>query len=392
MLVRNPRFREWSQAAQPDGYPDRIELRLDVPHGAAVDAVLRGRGGRPCLDGRTRRDGCASSSPSTRPQTHVEPRAERRHAVPQHARAAVRRRARAPGAELRDRPPRRSCARSAAPQPATPTCQILPPNFPGYVRYCPYDAPDLRTARRLVAASGTRGMRVDGVVIRDLCAGRAGCRRAAAPSRLPSRDGGDPDRRDAKAYFERPSDSRSRAQAVTWLVGCRLSRPVQLPRPAAELRSVPARLSRTTPNCAEFCNPAIDARMRSAARAQTENRAARQSPMGRSRPRARRRRPVAAALQPPRRRARCRSAWAATATTRSTARSSTSSGSGKRGGRPGRALTNHVGPPDALTTDAISGTRARPARSRGRCSRLCQEDAAGFALLFSSAVKSRDVV
>src|SRR6185295_18736541 len=43
---------------------------------------------------------------------------------------------------------------------ATPTCQILPPNFPGYVRFCPYDAPDLRSARRLVRASGTRGMRV----------------------------------------------------------------------------------------------------------------------------------------------------------------------------------------------------------------------------------------
>src|SRR5918994_6522494 len=30
-LVRNPLFREWSHAAQPDGYPDRIEARLDMP-------------------------------------------------------------------------------------------------------------------------------------------------------------------------------------------------------------------------------------------------------------------------------------------------------------------------------------------------------------------------
>jgi peptide/nickel transport system substrate-binding protein len=43
---------------------------------------------------------------------------------------------------------------------ATPTCQILPPNFPGYVRYCPYHAPDMRIARHLITASGTRGMRV----------------------------------------------------------------------------------------------------------------------------------------------------------------------------------------------------------------------------------------
>jgi len=28
VLVRNPHFREWSKAAQPDGYPDRIVLHL----------------------------------------------------------------------------------------------------------------------------------------------------------------------------------------------------------------------------------------------------------------------------------------------------------------------------------------------------------------------------
>ena len=86
-------------------------------------------------------------------------------ADPQHAPAALRRRARAPRTQLRHRPSRLSCARSEAPSAATPTCQILPPNFPGYVRYCPYSAPDLRPARRLVAASGTRGAsRVDHMV------------------------------------------------------------------------------------------------------------------------------------------------------------------------------------------------------------------------------------
>ena len=48
-----------------------------------------------------------------------------------------------------------------------PTCQILPPGIPGFQRYCPYTlhpqpsgewtAPDLDRARRLIAASGTRG-------------------------------------------------------------------------------------------------------------------------------------------------------------------------------------------------------------------------------------------
>jgi peptide/nickel transport system substrate-binding protein len=53
---------------------------------------------------------------------------------------------------------------------AQATCQILPPNFPGYRPYCPYTAasgagrpwtaPDLAHARRLVARSHTLGMPV----------------------------------------------------------------------------------------------------------------------------------------------------------------------------------------------------------------------------------------
>jgi peptide/nickel transport system substrate-binding protein len=53
----------------------------------------------------------------------------------------------------------------------TPACQPLAPGLPGYKRYCPYtnhpredgawSGPDLARARRLVAASGTRGSLVD---------------------------------------------------------------------------------------------------------------------------------------------------------------------------------------------------------------------------------------
>jgi YVTN family beta-propeller protein len=56
------------------------------------------------------------------------------------------------------------------PDLATPTCQILPPGIPGYQPYCPFTTdpgtsgawvgPDLAAARRLVAASGTSGMSV----------------------------------------------------------------------------------------------------------------------------------------------------------------------------------------------------------------------------------------
>jgi peptide/nickel transport system substrate-binding protein len=54
--------------------------------------------------------------------------------------------------------------------PATTlTCQVMPPNFPGYEAYCPYTrdpgttwtAPDLETAQGLVNRSGTFGMPVE---------------------------------------------------------------------------------------------------------------------------------------------------------------------------------------------------------------------------------------
>jgi peptide/nickel transport system substrate-binding protein len=57
---------------------------------------------------------------------------------------------------------------AGGPQLAVPACQILPPNFPSYVPYCPYttgphtvwSGPDLAKARALVKQSGTFGMKV----------------------------------------------------------------------------------------------------------------------------------------------------------------------------------------------------------------------------------------
>ena len=42
LLVRNRRFREWSRAAQPDGYPDRIDIRMDDNPSHRIQAILNG--------------------------------------------------------------------------------------------------------------------------------------------------------------------------------------------------------------------------------------------------------------------------------------------------------------------------------------------------------------
>jgi peptide/nickel transport system substrate-binding protein len=54
------------------------------------------------------------------------------------------------------------------PQLAAPSCQVLPPGFPGHQDYCPYtknpgakwSAPDVAKAKALVKASGTAGQKV----------------------------------------------------------------------------------------------------------------------------------------------------------------------------------------------------------------------------------------
>jgi peptide/nickel transport system substrate-binding protein len=54
------------------------------------------------------------------------------------------------------------------PKLATPSCQVLPPGFPGHKDYCPYtknpgttwSAPDVAKAKQLVKESGTAGQKV----------------------------------------------------------------------------------------------------------------------------------------------------------------------------------------------------------------------------------------
>jgi len=153
-LTRNPRFREWSRAAQPEGYPDEIVVKLGVPISAQLRAVARGEAdfADPTLSGaseiaglRARYGSRLHSSPGpivvyTFLNTQLAPFDDIR----------VRR-------ALNYAVDREAVVRAfGGPDRAAPSCQILPANYPGYRPYCPYDR-DLAEARRLVAASGTRG-------------------------------------------------------------------------------------------------------------------------------------------------------------------------------------------------------------------------------------------
>ena len=161
--MRNPYFHEWSHAAQPDGYPDRIVFRRTAiprprsPLSSAAAPTTSTTASRP-----TASTSCKRGSPASSTST---PPIGTRRAGPQHPGRAIQRCPGSPGDQLRDRPRQRSPGCSA--RGASPPASCCRPGLPGYRRYCPYTldpnpagawhAPDLAKAERLIAASHTRG-------------------------------------------------------------------------------------------------------------------------------------------------------------------------------------------------------------------------------------------
>ncbi len=164
LLVRNPRFRPWSATAQPAGFPARISVRLGLQPGAEAAAVAAGR---------------ADVMLDTPPAAAL---ASLRRRVPQQMHTYALGWTYAMFLNTRLAPFNRIAARQALDlavdrsrvarlagglELARPTCQILPPEFPGYYPYCAstinpgpaglWRGAALSRARALVAASGTSG-------------------------------------------------------------------------------------------------------------------------------------------------------------------------------------------------------------------------------------------
>jgi len=168
-LVRNPSFREWSSAARPNGYVDRIEWAFGMRPKAQVEAVAGGEADLAFdADASERLGDLFVRFPA---QVHTSPEAGTYFAVldtrvPPFDDDAVRRAMNL--AIDRDRIVEIFGGEAAA----RATCQQLPPNFPGYATYCPYTlnpgpggegswtGPDMEQAQRLVRRSGTAGTRI----------------------------------------------------------------------------------------------------------------------------------------------------------------------------------------------------------------------------------------
>ncbi len=167
-LERNPHFQARG-LAQPNAYPDRIEIIMGGTPAEHVEAIKSGRLdftpdlGLPALRQLTEETDAefpsqlhsvdfpstvfAILNPKVPPFDDVRARKALNYAVD-----------------------RRALITAAGPLTRELSCQLLPENMIGYAPYCPYTkapnpsgqwtGPDLDTGRRLVAESGTSGQRV----------------------------------------------------------------------------------------------------------------------------------------------------------------------------------------------------------------------------------------
>jgi peptide/nickel transport system substrate-binding protein len=168
VLVRNPYFHVWNKIAQPAGYPNEIVEKYGLQVSNEVTEVENGEANE-VFDG----DSIPSDQLTTlnsaqySSQVHVNTLTADWYMALNTAKP--------PFNNLKARQAINYAANRTAyvkidggPSLAVPACQILPPNFPSYVPYCPYttgsqtvwSGPNVAKAKQLVQQSGTKGEKV----------------------------------------------------------------------------------------------------------------------------------------------------------------------------------------------------------------------------------------
>jgi peptide/nickel transport system substrate-binding protein len=169
VLVRNPYFKVWNAQAQPAGYPNEIVEKYGLQVSDEVTQVKNGQANE-VFDGDQIPSDQLSQLGSSQfaNQVHVNTlTADWYFALNTKQPPFNNLQARQAINYAADRSAYVKIA--GGPSLAVPTCQILPPNYPSYVSYCPYTSgsgttkwagPDIAKAKQLVQKSGTAGMKV----------------------------------------------------------------------------------------------------------------------------------------------------------------------------------------------------------------------------------------
>jgi peptide/nickel transport system substrate-binding protein len=168
VLVRNPYFHVWSKVAQPNGYPNEIIEKYGLQVSDEVTEVENGEADEVFDGDQIPSDQLTTlNSPTYASQVHVNTLTADWYMALNTTRP--------PFNNLKARQAINYAANRTAyvkiaggPSLAVPACQILPPNFPSYVAYCPYttgsetvwSGPNVAKAKALVKASGTMGDKV----------------------------------------------------------------------------------------------------------------------------------------------------------------------------------------------------------------------------------------
>lgn len=171
-LTRNPHFKQWSSQAQPSGFPNRITWQLDLSDAQQASMIAKGElDAAPGYSPKPGQDPAVTRLAAQFPdQAHINTRVDVSAFVlnartPPFDNVLARR---AVNFAINRRAALQAFGGSGA---GEITCQILPPNIPGYRPYCPYTVgatdssgawlgPDLTRARHLVAQSGAFGASV----------------------------------------------------------------------------------------------------------------------------------------------------------------------------------------------------------------------------------------
>jgi peptide/nickel transport system substrate-binding protein len=165
VMERNPHFKMWSEEAQPDGYPDKVQYDFGLSEEAAVTAVQNGEAD--WVFDEIPADRLGEIGTKNKEQVHVTTLTAWWY-LPMNTRLAPfdNEKARQAVAYAIDR--NALVKIFGGPVLAAPVCQVLPPGFPGHEPYCPFtkdpgakwSAPDMDKAKQLVEESGTKGQKV----------------------------------------------------------------------------------------------------------------------------------------------------------------------------------------------------------------------------------------
>jgi len=176
-LSRNPHFKQWSEQAQPDGYPDAVQYDFGLSEEAAVTAIQNGEAD--WMFDPLPSDRLGELGTKFKDQLHISPLSAWWYA-PLNTRLAPfdNEKARQAVAFAIDR--NTLVKLFGGKVLATPVCQVLPPDFPGHEDYCPFtknpgakwSATDLDKAKQLVEESGTKGQKVT-IIVEDTAISRS---------------------------------------------------------------------------------------------------------------------------------------------------------------------------------------------------------------------------